>query len=461
MANREIDDVYHRINAKDSYKNRKFAGKKTITDDYTGDTIYYGNKSDAKKLHSLEKTADIDHITPIDKVKERYSDLSVEQQKKLANNENYNYAITNSKLNRNDKNALENHEYIEKQVGNIVENFKNGEVSKAIEKTKALSKQSTRMLGAEVKSRTGMAIEATGMRMENTVVKIDPNIKDSINKLKNTAIKDRQNFTEGAKQSIAASAVPLTVEAVRRLCKVTNGEEDLSNVVVDTAKDFGQIAIVGGAKNIAIDSVSVVLKKAGKEKLDMLLKSNEAAKIIAVTMVVKDSVVKYINGEIDGKEFLDEVEEQGAVMIAGSIGAIAGRLLIPIPVVGEMIGSFIVSTVCVKLYKRYNNLKQQYKNIEAYKKRESEVNKLCSEALAEIRNQQDKLKELINNKYKQLDEVVNQSFKYIYDGTVNNEVELIAEGIEKMLQIFAGHVKFKTYEEFDEFFMNEQCELKL
>lgn len=96
MANRPIDDPYHRINANDSYKNQVFDGKKTTVDAYTGKKIYYGNVADAKRMHSIDRTADVDHITPIAKVRDRYGDLSIEQQRKIANNPNYNYAMTNS-----------------------------------------------------------------------------------------------------------------------------------------------------------------------------------------------------------------------------------------------------------------------------------------------------------------------------------------------------------------------------
>ena len=48
MANREIDDVYRRISSPDSYKNRVFEGKRSVTDEYTGERIFYGNQSNAR-----------------------------------------------------------------------------------------------------------------------------------------------------------------------------------------------------------------------------------------------------------------------------------------------------------------------------------------------------------------------------------------------------------------------------
>ena len=165
MANRPIDDPYHRINANDSYKNQVFDGKKTTVDAYTGKKIYYGNAADAKRMHSIDRTADVDHITPIAKVRDRYGDLSIEQQRKIANNPNYNYAMTNSELNRHGKNALENHEYLAKELGKNIDKVKNGNYEDALEGFKDVVNKTPRMLSAETKSRVGMAVEGNEYRI--------------------------------------------------------------------------------------------------------------------------------------------------------------------------------------------------------------------------------------------------------------------------------------------------------
>ena len=98
MANREIDNN----TSKYRYRNTMLDGKKSTKDEYTGERIFIDQS------HSMRKRANVDHVTPIAVIKERYKDLSVEQLRELANSKS-NYAVTNSRLNSIGKGALENH----------------------------------------------------------------------------------------------------------------------------------------------------------------------------------------------------------------------------------------------------------------------------------------------------------------------------------------------------------------
>lgn len=473
MANRELDDVYNRITAKDSYKNRKFEDKKSIIDDYTGERIFYGNNNNAKKVHSLDKTTDIDHVTPIAKVKNRYSDLTIEQQKKLANNEKYNYAVTNSKLNRIDKNALENHEYVKNQAKNVINDIKNGELSTAIERSKDLSKKSGRMLAAEAKSRTGMSIEATGMRIINNVEEMNPEIKSDLVLKGKFAARTAKNvgkeFVTGAKDTVMKSAIPLTVEAVRKLCEVSKGEKTLSDAAKDMGKITANVAIVGETNKVIVDGVKVALMNSKKEAFVKLANSNEVAQIIAVAAIVKDSAIKYINEEIDGKEFIEEVGERGTTMVAGLIGgevgkeigeiigAIAGTAVLPGggtaggiiagAVIGEVLGTIITTVACSAIVSVISTTK----HLNDYKLKDSQIRIIEAEALNEMSNQRDKLRNIFEQGYRYWDVEIQEGFGMILSSACEQSYNLqgITDGLDKILSIFGKNVAFKSLDEYE------------
>lgn len=109
----QVDDINRRNNAADSYKNRSFGNKKSITDEYTGKRIFYN----ANK-HINEKQSNVDHIVPLDEQIRRYgSDLTPEQIRTMANAD-ANLANTNASLNKS-KGALNNHEYIAKKYSKL------------------------------------------------------------------------------------------------------------------------------------------------------------------------------------------------------------------------------------------------------------------------------------------------------------------------------------------------------
>lgn len=448
MANRQIDDSYHRIAADASYKNQKFNGKKSTTDVYTGEKIFYGNSEDAKHLHPLEKTADVDHVTPIAVVKERYGDLSIEQQRKIANNQNYNYAMTNSKLNRHEKNALENHEYIANKIKDSVEELENGNLKDVVSELQDVSKQAPRMIAAEAKSRVGMAVEGNGYRIQNAGA----------------------SFTSGAKDTLVNSVIPLTTEAVRKLINVAQGKESLGDAVKDMGKITVNVAVTGGTKKLLADVVSSQLANSGSALLQNFANSNEVAQIIAVAAIIQDSAVKYINGEIDGKEFIEQVGEKGTTMVAGMIGGQVGREIggiiggiagsIALPgvgtaagyvageVIGQVLGVIITTVACSAIVSVYNTSK----HLNDYKLKESQIRRLESEALKEMENQRGKFREIVERECKVWDDTIQNGFDQILRCACKETYNLqgVTDGLDKVLSVFGKNVKFSSLEEYED-----------
>lgn len=257
-------------------------------------------------------------------------------------------------------------------------------------------------------------------------------------------------FVEGAVFSLEASAIPLMVEGVSNLCKVANGEKGFDEAAKDMGKLTLSVAGTGGTIRLVSTGATNLMKNSGKEVLQKFANSNQVMQIITVSVIVKDSVIKYVNGEIDGNEFFEEIGEKGVSMLAGTIGAIAGQALIPIPVVGAAIGSMIVSTVCLDIYKSYRSM-NELKNVE------SAVSKLASDALSEMYRQQEVLKQLIKEEYLEWDKQFNKGFQEIFTCVLSDDVNGISNGLDKILKVFSKDVRFKNFEEFDEFFMDENA----
>ena len=124
----------------------------------------------------------------------------------------------------------------------------------------------------------------------------------------------------GSADALTQSVIPLTAEAVRKMCKVASGEESFEDAVKDMQKSVVDVAVTGAGIRLTQD-------------IAKLTNHSGTAQIITVALMVKESAIKYVNGEIDGEEFIEEVGEKGAVMVTGMIGGAVGREI------GTMIGS--------------------------------------------------------------------------------------------------------------------------
>lgn len=429
MANREIDDVYKRIGGKDSYKNRRFGDKKSIIDDYTGERIFYGNAQDAKYKHDLHKTADIDHVIPVSKVSKSYGDLTIEQQKQLANNEAYNYAITNSHLNRNarsGKNALDNHEYLEKKCKDLVNNIKDKNFDNIQKEIDELTKQAPRMLTKEVKARVGMAVEGNGMRIQNFFKGHSKKMPDII---------------ENPLSERVDSLIPLTSQAVSKMCQVASGEKTIKEAMGDLSKS----------------SVNLFVNEQLKNGIDpKLIKINglNETQVIEVAAVVAGSAMRYLSGEISGQEFIAEVGKNGTMMVAkvvgGAVGASIGSAFGPVGTkIGQVVGSFVTSVACSMIYTAVSSFKGLSKSINDYQLKEAEIRKISNEALAEIDRSQKKLQELIDKRNKEWTRTIEIGFYNIRQGLLNDSFDTVSGGLGTIANLFGGDVIYKTESDLD------------
>ena len=89
------------------------------------------------------------------------------------------------------------------------------------------------------------------------------------------------------------------------------------------------------------------------------------------------------------------------------------------------------------------------------------ISKIKAEALAEMERQHGVMKKYLADEKFQWDKNVQEGFELISKDTYSNNVEVIAQGLDKILKNFGGQVAFASYREFDSFFMDEHSVLKL
>jgi hypothetical protein len=155
--------------------------------------------------------------------------------------------------------------------------------------------------------------------------------------------------------------------------------EDWKECGVNTAKG----AIKGGISGYAIYGLTNVCH----------LAAPSAGAITSGTFGLSNAIVKYRKGDVDTDGFIDLVTLNAIDATGAAIGAAIGQTVIPIPVVGALVGS-IVATTALSLGKGVLN-KHEIDVIKIYKERiDSFVDKLDSEyqvILDELLNEYNKL----------------------------------------------------------------------
>ena len=438
------DTLWDSTERKAEYRDKIFGDKKTIHDPISGNILHKSQKAAQKKYHMKNSdgenistkwanySAEVDHIHAIKDVHDNIliknnPFLSDEDFKEIINCDE-NYRILSKKYNTS-KGAKNDFEMITDKDNNLSNDAK------------------IQMAKDNIKS----SIVLTGKFTERTVSNIG------------------KEFVSGAKDTVVNSMIPLTSEAIRKAVKVAQGEENIEDALKDMGKVTVNTAVYGGANRLLIDTVNKQLLNSNNPVLINIVKSNQVSQVIAVVAIVQDSALRYINGEITGKEFVDEIGEKGAVMVAGMvggqigreigsmIGAVVGTGVIPGigtaggyavgAVVGQIIGTIITTVACTSIITLFNTLK----SLNNYKIKESQIKKLEREALNEIENQRKKFREIVETEYKRWDKEIESGFDMILRNACEETYNLqgVTEGIDKILNLFGKNVAFKNLEEYE------------
>lgn len=400
------------------FKNEYFNGYKVKRDYYTGETVHFSSKAAKAKYGAKNYTkhsADVDHIIPQKKVYDSLRNnpfLSDCDVNRIANDSS-NYRMTTSKFNRQKRDS-----------SNLKMAFDN---------------------------EADFSLSARGkMMFDHTKA----NHVYRVNVTKTTLTNASNEFIEGARCGVQDAIIPLVVSSVNYMILVANDEKELDEAVKELSKLTGTVALTGGATKVLTTGTQRLILSSGNQVFKKIMDSNQVTQIVAASLLVKDTIFQLINGDIDDQEFLEQVGKQGAMMIAGTVGAAAGSLLIPIPVVGSMVGSIITSIVCGEVFNTLKSLKEHEKKADA-------VTKLASEALAEMERQRKKLEQIIETELKAFDESITKGFYQLSEALKINDMELFANGLNTILSNFDRTVLFENLQEFNDFFDNDELELVL
>lgn len=435
------DRLWDSAEAKKNYKQDTFAGKKTYRDPVTGQELHISHKAARNKYHMKKATgengstawaahaAEADHIVALKEVHGRVKGnafLTDRDLREIANKK-ANFRVTSKQFNtsKGDKSDL----------------------AMAFDPKSGLS-------------RSGK----TALAKDKLNAELHVNADIAAHTAKNVA----SEFKAGAGQALAGALIPLTAEAVRQLCEVARGEKGLGEAAGDMAKYTVEVTAVGGAKRLIADQASHMLMTSKNPLFQKIASSNQIGQITAVALIVKDSAERYINGEIDGQEFIAEIGEKGTMMVAGMIGGEIGSeigmflgLMAGGPlgaaagdVIGKVLGTVITTAACSAIMligSVARDIRETAKHLDDYRKKEHELARIRTEALAEMERQREKFKEICCEEFGRWDQAFAQGFDRIMASACEDVYSAagVAEGLDEILQIFGKSVRFGTVDEYE------------
>ena len=289
--------------------------------------------------------------------------------------------------------------------------------------------------------------------------------------------------TEAAK---VGATVGAGISVAQNTVRVINGELSLgeagASVVVDTVK-AGAVSYVSGVGVRVIEATAIkASQNAGifvVSSLNGFIQSGGPAKTLTVISDVGDTVLKYMNGDINDKEFVSELGEKGTCLamsfgagaqggvIGGIIGGVIGSV-VPVvgtvtgqavgllvgEVVGNMVGYILGSEICKTLKDGTNEYET---NIEKHR----QLTIFYIQMAEETKRSRIELEKSLSSLQAEHRKILLNAFSDMKNAILENDVDKITSSLQAICQEFGTDVAYKTRDEFDSAMMDEKLSFKI
>ncbi|WQZ78314.1 hypothetical protein KVM97_04040 [Helicobacter pylori] len=194
---------------------------------------------------------------------------------------------------------------------------------------------------------------------------------------------------------------------------VTNVYECIANGK-DPIKAIKHTAIAtlkGGALSygsaFASSSLGGLMQSSANRIIQSLGKGSAPAMIVGACVANATVLTRYFSGKIDGTELLKQLVKTNTTLVSSGAMAVAGQALIPIPVVGALVGGFVGAILSETFFNAFLKAREEAKLAH---QRRIEIEKECREIIKLLEIYQNQFKEVFEKYFHETTKFFNQNF---------------------------------------------------
>ncbi len=216
-------------------------------------------------------------------------------------------------------------------------------------------------------------------------------------------------------------------EASRALANKSTGV--VKTIIIERAEKVAVAEAQRIGREFAGQATQTIIKKVGGS-------NNPVLNAIAFGDIVKDLALDWADGKISDEQFVKLVARRCTILALQSLAN-------SFP--GGMFANTAIEHACNELFALMDVMNA---GLDTASKRRSTVLKIKSDALAEMNHQRSLMEKYFADEKFQWRRNVQAGFELIASGTHSNDVDVIAQGLDKILQNFDSQVAFSNREDF-------------
>ncbi len=258
----------------------------------------------------------------------------------------------------------------------------------------------------------------------------------------------------GLNGAMFGAAIGGTTAVVRNAVALAQGEVELGEAAANVAVQTAGSAAMGYGTAFAGAALKGAMQNSANEGVRALADTNLPGTVVAVSVSTAKVMARFVSGEIDGRECLEELGESGTTMVSSAMFATIGQIAIPIPVVGGMIGGMVGYTVASA---SYQTLIQALREKDMAAERRKIIEEECAQQIALIREYRAQLEKDIHEYLVGQYETFNAAFGSIKDALEIGDVDGYIRGVNSITHALGGTTQFETVDEFNDFMEGDEA----
>lgn len=276
---------------------------------------------------------------------------------------------------------------------------------------KAAHLEEKRQYCKTIKAHTRPARVAKGEAIE---ARLNPNLSTA---------KDVTRVSHQAGMNVAQTGALIGggVSAITNIYECIANDKDpmkaLKHTLVATAK--GGALSYGSA--FASSSLGGLMQSSANRIIQSLGKGSAPAMIVGACVANATVLTRYFSGKIDGTELCKQLVKANATLVSSGAMAVAGQALIPIPVVGALVGGFVGAILSETCFNAFLKAREEAK---LARQRRIEIEKECREIIKHLEAYQNQFKEVFEKYFHETTKFFNQSFNELERASYAGDADL-------------------------------------
>ncbi len=187
---------------------------------------------------------------------------------------------------------------------------------------------------------------------------------------------------------------------------IANGKDPIKAIKYTAIATLKGGALSYGSA-FASSSLGGWMQSSANKIIQSLGKGSLPAMFVGACVTNATVLTRYFSGKIDGTELLKQLGKANATLVSSGAMAFAGQALIPIPVVGALVGSFVGAILSETFFNAFLKAREEAK---LARQRRIEIEKECRELIKHLEAYQNQFKEVFERYFHETTKFFNQSF---------------------------------------------------